>query len=92
MALPYEMLSVAGRIGGFAKASRYPPGELTRQARSAFLRRFERQVDSEGVLSPEERARRALAAKKAYFCRLAYLSAKARRSRAQRRNGQGGGE
>jgi len=43
----------------------------TRSARDAFLRRFEREVDPEGLLEPEERARRALYARKAYFTRLA---------------------
>ena len=44
-----------------------------------MLDRFEREVDPDGVLSPEERARRAGHARKAYFTRLALQSAKARR-------------
>lgn len=43
----------------------------TSAARAAFLTGFERQVDPKGILSPEERIRRATAARKAYFCRLA---------------------
>jgi hypothetical protein len=43
------------------------------------MNRFERQVDPDGVLSPEERARRAGHARKAYFTRLALRSAQARR-------------
>jgi hypothetical protein len=40
---------------------------------------WERQVDPEGLLEPQERARRAGHAKKAHFTRLALASAKARR-------------
>jgi hypothetical protein len=53
----------------------------TRPARDAFMARFERQVDPDGVLAPAERQRRATAAKKAYFVRLALKSAQARRQR-----------
>ena len=54
------------------------PAAHTAPARQAFLSRFEREVDPEGVLEPQERARRAEHAKKAYFTRLALASSKAR--------------
>jgi hypothetical protein len=54
------------------------PAEHTAPARAAFLSRFEREVDPEGVLDPQERARRAEHAKKAYFLKLALASRKAR--------------
>ena len=64
------------------------PAEHTAPARAAFLSRFERQVDPDGVLDPEERARRAEHAKKAYFLRLALASRKARaEKRAGRKSG-----
>ncbi len=69
-----------GKIGGLKKASLYPPHELTRHARSAFLARFERDVDPEGVLDESERLRRAQTARRAYFAQLARLSAQKRRS------------
>lgn len=50
----------------------------TASARAAFLSRFDRQVDPEGVLSPGERGRRAEHARKAYFARLALASARKR--------------
>lgn len=50
----------------------------TAPARAAFLSRFEREVDPDGVLDPQERARRAEHAKKAYFLKLALASRKAR--------------
>lgn len=52
----------------------------TANGRRKFLERFEREVDPEGVLAPEERARRAVNARAAYFRRLALKSARARRS------------
>jgi hypothetical protein len=57
------------------------PVETTAAARSAFLARFERQVDPEGRLSEPERRRRADAARKAHFIKLALKSAEVRRRR-----------
>jgi hypothetical protein len=51
----------------------------TRPAREAFLRRFEREVDPDGVLSPAERGRRAQHALRAHMLRLAKQSVAARR-------------
>ncbi|MCZ7414273.1 hypothetical protein [Streptomyces sp. WMMC897] len=55
------------------------PTSRTAKARAAHLSRFEREADPDGVLTPEERARRASHLKKAYYARLALQSAKARR-------------
>jgi hypothetical protein len=54
----------------------------TAAARKAALDRFEREVDPDGKLSPEERARRATNARKAYFARLALRSSQARQEAA----------
>jgi hypothetical protein len=62
--------------------------EHTRPARAAFMERFERQVDPDGVLPLEERQRRAECAKRAYFTRLALRSAQARQSRKSERSGR----
>lgn len=56
--------------------------ERTAPATSAFLARFEKQVDPSGVLEPEVRARMAEHARKAYMLQLAERSAKARARRA----------
>ena len=61
------------------------PAEQTASARAAFLSRFEREVDPDGVLQPAERFRRAEHAKKAYFLRLALASRKARADNKKRR-------
>lgn len=55
------------------------PTERTAPARRAFLDRFERQVDPDGILPPAERAKRAEHARKAYFLALALKSSQARR-------------
>ncbi len=54
------------------------PAAATAPARQAFLDRFERQVDPDGVLSPDDRRRRAEHARKSYFLGLALKSAQAR--------------
>jgi len=56
----------------------------TKPARTAFLSRFERQVDPDGVLPPQERARRAEHARRAYMTGLALRSAQARSGRRRR--------
>jgi hypothetical protein len=51
----------------------------TKAGTAAFLARFESEVDPEGLLAPEERAKRAEYARKGYFTKLALKSARARR-------------
>jgi hypothetical protein len=53
----------------------------TRPAREAFLNRFEREVDPNGELPPDECRRRAEHAKRAYMLRLAKRAVAARRAR-----------
>ena len=61
--------SLRGRIGAF---SLHAMGKTdTRAARAAFMGRFEKEVDPEGVLPEPERLRRAELAKRAYFSKLA---------------------
>ncbi len=76
---PPKDASLRGKIGAYSLHASRDSREITAPARRAFLARFEAQVDPDGTLPPAERARRAEAAKKAHFARLAYLSAKARR-------------
>jgi len=74
-------MALRGRIGGYSKAARYAPDELTRAARKGFMARFEAQADPDDSLPPEERGRRAQALLRAHMARLALKSAKARRRR-----------
>ena len=57
------------------------PSAHTARAREAFLSRFEREADPEGVLSPEERQRRAGHLRKAHYQRMALASSRARAKR-----------
>lgn len=75
------LASLRGRIGGYALHAKHDPRDTTAKARQAFFDGFDRKVDPDGVLPPEERARRAEAARKEHFARLAYAAAKARARR-----------
>jgi len=51
--------SLRARIGAYGLHGQRDARETTSAARPAFLSRFEREVDPDGELAPEERARRA---------------------------------
>jgi hypothetical protein len=71
---------LAAQIAAHASWAVTPDREVrTRPARAAFLARFERQVDPDNLLPPEERHLRAQSAKRTYFQSLALKSAKVRR-------------
>lgn len=46
-----------GRLGAYTMLSRNDPYEITKAARQAFVSKFERDVDPNGVLPLEERLR-----------------------------------
>jgi hypothetical protein len=73
--------AVIGRLGGLSTSSRYDSKLITANARAAFLDRFETEVDPDGTLPREERERRAAAARRAHFVRLARRSAAVRREK-----------
>src|SRR5829696_9025434 len=73
--------SLRARLAAYALHAQRDPRETTANGRAAFLARFDREVDPEGLLEPEERRRRAEQARRAYFTRLALASAKARRAK-----------
>lgn len=61
------------------------PRKRTAPARKGFMERFERQVDPNGALPPEERQRRAESAMKAHMQALALKSSRSRmRAKAER--------
>jgi len=68
-------------IRSVAQSGTTDPSARTQPARRALLDRFEREVDPDGALPPDERARRAAHARKPYFTRLALRSAQARRTK-----------
>jgi hypothetical protein len=63
----------------WANTSKADALKRTEPGRRAFLERFEREVDPDGTLPPDERRRRAEHARKAYMASLALKSARARR-------------
>jgi hypothetical protein len=81
--------SLRARIGAYAMHARNDPRETTRAARAAFGLRFLNEVDPHRRLPEPERLRRADAVRRAYFSRLAYLSARRRKGRVSRRAGRG---
>jgi hypothetical protein len=81
---------LAARVGAYAQKAKHDSRELTKNARAASPASpsyFEAAVDPDGVLDPAERTRRAEAARKSYFARLALASAKARKDRKDRKAG-----
>ena len=54
----------------------------TQAARDGMTRRFEREVDPEGRLAPDELAKRVASARSAHYQRLALKSAQSRRKTA----------
>lgn len=84
MAGSQNLYRLRGRLGGLALAAKYDPRQYTAAARRAFDDRFLAEVDPDGSLrrvNPVEAQRRADAARKLYFARLAYKSAKAQARR-----------
>jgi hypothetical protein len=73
--------SLIARLGAYEQHARHDPRETTRAGRTAFMKRFEDQVDPDRLLPEAQRLRRAEAARKAYFTRLAIQSVKARRKK-----------
>jgi hypothetical protein len=74
-----------GRIAALTRWSREDPAPAMAKARREFLRRFEDQVDPEGLLHPSERSVRANRALRAHMLGLAARSAEARRRRQEGR-------
>lgn len=84
-----EQRALRGRLGAAVLHSRYSSTDLTRPARRKFMERFVNEVDPHRRLPEPERCRRAEQARHAYFIRLAFASAKARATRAARRQKRG---
>ncbi len=82
MTKPVPDTVLRGRIGAYARWARTEDRvAATAPARSAFMRRFEEQVDPQGVLSEEERASRAQFAMRAYMADLTRRRLLSRRSK-----------
>jgi hypothetical protein len=76
--------SLQARLAAHVLHARYSAEELLAKAHyEAHVGRYEREVDPDGTLSAEERARRVESAKKAHMTRLALASSRARAERKQ---------
>ena len=75
--------STIGKIGAYALHAQGKTN--TGPATEAAMARFEKQVDPDGILSPEERAKRAAHAKNLHYMQLGRKSGIARRKKANKR-------
>ena len=73
--------SLRARLAAYALHAQHDARETTANGRAAFLARFDREVDPEGLLEPDERRRRAEQARRAYFARLSLAAVKARQAK-----------
>jgi hypothetical protein len=73
--------SLPHQVSAYSRWAKEDPAEQGRIMRAGFDQRFLREVDPNNELPEAERLRRAEAARRAYFGRLALASAKARRAR-----------
>jgi hypothetical protein len=76
-----QQRTLRARLAAYRLHATHDSREVTTPARRAFLARFEAEVDPHHRLPERERLRRAECARKAYFTKLALLSAKARAKR-----------
>jgi hypothetical protein len=82
MALTPAERHMRAQLGAHAQWARCDDRtERTAAARKGFNKRFENQVDPDGILDPAVRAKRAENARQAYMLKLALASAKARRAK-----------
>lgn len=82
--LTAEQRRLRAQIAANTRWANADPVAGTAEARQRFLDRFAREVDPNGTLTAEERARRARSALSAHMQRLAFRSSKVR---ARRRGG-----
>lgn len=76
---PYQV--ELNRSAALTRVAREGGRAVSAPARAAFMETFIEQVDPDRELPEDERDKRAAAARKAYFAKLAARSAKARRNR-----------
>lgn len=82
LSLSAEQRRLRAQIAANTRWSKQDPKEGIKPARAAYERRFELEVDPDGVLPERERKRRAAAAMRAHMQRLAFASSKSRRKAA----------
>ena len=73
--------TLRARAAAYEMHARHGSQKAAIKGQAALLAKFERQVDPEGLLTPEERRRRAMHARRAHMTRLALASARSRRAK-----------
>lgn len=79
MALTAAERTLRARMAAHAMHARNDSRQVSKPGRDAVLARFEAQVDPDGTLDPDERARRAKHAQRAHMQRLAWDRERKRR-------------
>lgn len=69
--------SLRAKAAAHAMHAKHDSRDTTRKGTAAFLASFERKVDPDGLLSPEERAKRAQSALKAHMGSLSLRGSRA---------------
>jgi hypothetical protein len=73
--------TLRARAAAYEMHAKHGSRKAAVKGQAALLAKFERQVDPDGLLTPEERRRRALHARRAHMVRLALASARSRRAK-----------
>ena len=76
-----EQRRLRAQIAATARWSRESPVVNARRGQEGLVAKFEREVDPDGTLPPEERARRAASARRSHMLRLSARSSKVRAAR-----------
>ena len=72
--------SLRARAAAYEMHAKHGSKKAAIKGQAALLAKFERQVDPEDRLTPEERRRRAIYARRAHMARLALASGRSRRA------------
>jgi hypothetical protein len=73
--------TLRARAAAYAMLAKHGSRKAALKGQAALLAKFERQVDPNRLLPPEERRHRALNARRAHMARLALASARSRRTK-----------
>jgi hypothetical protein len=73
--------TLRARAAAYEMHAKHGSQKAALSGQAALLGKFERQVDPKGLLTPEERRRRASYARRAHMARLALASARSRRAK-----------
>jgi hypothetical protein len=73
--------TLRARAAAYEMHAKHGSQKAALRGQAALLAKFERQIDPDGLLTPEERRRRAMHARRAHMARLALASARSRRAK-----------